>query len=184
MIRMRIRAVLEKKKLRVFFQDEARFGRINDPRACWAELGIRPKAHKQIIREYTYAYGAFCPKDGKMDSLILPSMDGTCMGLFLREIGRRYKKDLVLMVMDGAPCHNRGGKFILPGNIEVLQLPPYSPQLNPSENMWDEIREKYFVNESFTSMDHLEAHLVSSLAHYEQNPKTVQSITGWKWIIS
>ena len=184
MIRMKVLSVLEKKKLRVMFQDEARFGRINDPRACWAQPGVRPRCHKQIIREYTYAYGSFCPKDGQMDSLILPKMDHHCMGIFLRTVAKRYPKELILMVVDGAPCHNtKSDKIILPHNIELLHLPPYSPQLNPSENMWDEIREKFFINRSFDSMDHLEDHLIHALNHYENAPDTVQSIASWHWIL-
>jgi len=53
------------------FQDESRFGRITDPKRCWAPKGIRPVINKQMIREYTYAYGAFSPLDGRNDLLIL-----------------------------------------------------------------------------------------------------------------
>ena len=181
---MRVHAVLCRKNLRVMFQDEARFGRINDPRACWANKGVRPIAEKQIIREYTYAYGAFSPKDGQMDSLILPRMNAHCMGLFLREVGKRHPKEIILMVVDGAPCHSdKKGALLVPHNIELLHLPPYSPQLNPSENMWDDMREKCFINRSFDSMDHLEDHLSSSLLHYENSPQIVPSISAWNWII-
>jgi hypothetical protein len=72
MIRMKVKAVLERKNLRVMFQDESRFRRIDNPKRCWAQKGIRPETHKQIIREYTYLYGAFSPQDGRMDSYILP----------------------------------------------------------------------------------------------------------------
>lgn len=181
---MRVHSVLCKKKLRVQFQDETRLGRINDPRACWASPGDRPTLEKQIIREYTYAYGSFSPVDGQMDSLILPWMNIECLGIFLREVSRRHPKEIILMVVDGAPCHSiKTGKLILPHNIELLYLPPYSPQLNPSENMWDEIKEKDFMNKSFESMQHLEEHLALSLLKYEASPKTVQSITGWQWIL-
>lgn len=53
--------------LRVMFQDEARFGRINEPKRCWCRPGFRPNVGKQIVREYIYAYGAFSPKDGEAD---------------------------------------------------------------------------------------------------------------------
>ena len=80
--------------LRIFFQDEARFGRINDPRRCWARAGIRPVVSKQIVREYTYAYGAFCPQDGASSHFILPSMDGYCMTYFLRHVRKEFPDDL------------------------------------------------------------------------------------------
>ena len=58
------------------FQDEARFGRINKPKKCWSPKEVRPIVKSQIIRQYTYSYGAFSPKDGNCDFLILPSMTG------------------------------------------------------------------------------------------------------------
>ena len=172
---------MEMKPVRVMFQDEARFGRINDPRNCWAQRGIRPVTHKQIIREYTYAYGAFSPMDGNMDSLILPDMYANTMSIFLKEVSERHQRELILMVMDGAPCH-RSGILDIPNNIEILKLPPYCPQLNPSENMWNELREKAFSNRTFESMNHLEKHLCTTLQEYEKSPKTIQSITKCGWI--
>jgi hypothetical protein len=52
------------RRLRIMFADEARFGRINNPRQCWAPTGIRPQVAAQLIREFTYLYGTACPKDG------------------------------------------------------------------------------------------------------------------------
>ena len=164
------------------FQDEARFGRIDNPRCCWANSGTRPKTHKQIIREYTYLYGAFCPHDGRMDSLILPRMDTHCMNLFLQEVSQRYSTENILMVMDGAPCHTEGEALVVPENITILKLPPYSPQLNPAENMWAEIREKFFGNISFPSMSDLEKHLVAAALHYESSLEVVASVCNWDWM--
>lgn len=181
MIRTKIESLLIDLPLRVMFQDEARFGRIDDPSYCWAQPGIRPKANKQIVREYIYLYGGFCPMDGTMDSFILPHMDSFCMNHFLREVSKRHPENLILMVTDGAPCH-KGQEVTVPDNIRLLFLPPYCPQLNPSENMWDEMREKYFANHSFESMDELEEHLVSASLHYENHPDIVKSITNWEWM--
>ncbi len=183
MIRMRIESILETKPIRVMFQDEARFGRIDNPRDCWAQPKTRPRTHKQIIREYTYLYGAFSPRDGRMDCLILPHMNTTCMNIFLEEVSKRYPDEIILMVMDGAPCHNEGVLLSIPENIVILKLPPYSPQLNPAENMWDEIREKFFGNVSFASMAELESRLVESVRYYEGSQAVVRSISGWGWIL-
>lgn len=131
---------------------------------------------KQIVREYTYLYGAFNPVNGVTDTLILPFMDTPCMQLFVDEVGRRHHNELVLMVTDGAPCHTGEG-LILPDNMWILKLPPYTPEANPSENMWDEMREKWFPNITFDSIDALEDHLVQCARAYEASPKTVQSIT-------
>jgi hypothetical protein len=167
--------------IKVSFQDEARFGRISDPTRAWAMPGVRPITLSQIIREYTYAYGAFFPDDGESITMILPFMDSFCMNLFLKEVSQSHPHHLILMVIDGAPNH-RSQQYETPSNIRFLYLPPYCPQLNPSENMWDEMREKFFANIHFNSMKELEEHLCQTLIHYESNPQIVKSITNWEWI--
>ena len=164
------------------FQDEARFGRITIPRRCWCPSDIRAEAPQQIVREYTYAYVSLSPLDGKMDSLILPNMYAGTMTVFLEEISRRYPQNYILMVMDGAPCH-RAGTLKVPNNIEILQLPPYSPQLNPAENLWDELREKFFGNYVFRDMEAVEKQLVFGLLSLENDNRKIKKISGWKWII-
>ena len=120
------------------FQDEARFGRINDPKRCWSPKRTRPTVGKQIIREYTYAYGAVSPRDGAADFLILPVMTAVAMKVFLDELARRHDGQYILMIYDGAPCHSPGALNI-PDTMTVRTLPPYSPQLNPVENIWDDM---------------------------------------------
>jgi hypothetical protein len=131
--------------LRVMFQDEARLGRINSPRACWAPLPIRPSVAAQAVRQYTYLYGAISPKDGVGAYLVLPDMDTVCMQIFLDAVSAQFKHEYIAMVLDGAPNH-RTPRLKVPDNITLIFLPPYSPELNPKENIWDEIREKIFKN--------------------------------------
>ena len=167
----------------MFFQDEARFGRINEPQDCWAPKGCRPEVPSQIIREYTYAYGAVCPFDGDACYLILPAMNAICMDVFLKELSESHPQHFLLIVYDGAPCHSQNALSI-PDNIMLTKLPPYSPQLNPKENVWDDMREKFFHNLLFNSMKAVEDQLVKACIHYENNPKTILSITEWNWIIN
>jgi len=167
--------------LRVMFQDEARFGRINDPKRCWSPKGTRPTVGKQIIREYTYAYGAVCPRGGAADFLILPVMTAAAMNVFLKEVVQRHEGEFILMIYDGAPCHSPGALDI-PENMMVRTLPSYSPELNPAENIWDDMREKFFANIVFESMEAVENKLSEACIHYEENPETVQSITAFSWI--
>ena len=70
------------RRLRLRFQDEARCGRINDPRRGWAPKGLRPEAGMQIVREYTDAFGAVSPHDGTLDSLVLPLVTAEAMSIF------------------------------------------------------------------------------------------------------
>ena len=87
------------------------------------------------------------------------------------------------MVIDGAGWH-RVDENKLPKNIKLLKLPPYSPELNPVENIWDELREKFFHNRVFDSLDALEDQLEMGLKTLGQDQERVYSIVGWEWIIN
>jgi len=163
------------------FQDEARFGRINDPRRCWCRFGIRPVVGKQIVREYTYAYGAFDPKDGTADFLVLPCMNSENMSIFLKELSQWHPNNFILLICDKASCH-RSGALKIPNNIKILYLPAYCPQLNPSENMWDEIREKFFTNLVFNSLNDVIDKLIEAMNFYSKNQRIVKSITSFRWL--
>ena len=136
-----------------------------------------------VTQQYTYAYGAVSPQDGRFDSLVLPHVNADCMKIFLDEIAHRYPDDHVVMVLDGAGWH-KSKAFNLPDNLHLLFLPPYSPELNPQEHIWDELREKYFHNRVFDSLDALEDNLVAGLRNLEDSPDRVKSIAGWEWIIN
>jgi transposase len=169
--------------LKLMFQDEARFGRIADVRRCWAPKPMRPLCTAMLTHEYTYAYGAVDVCTGQLDSLILPNVNTICMQLFVNEVAARYPNERIVMVMDGAGWH-RSEALIAPTNMLLIRLPPYAPELNPVEHVWDELREKYFHNRVFESLTALEVHLEAALKHYELNPETLRSIVAWDWIIN
>ncbi len=174
---------LKGRKVRLMFQDEGRFGRINDPRRCWAPKGIRPESPAQLVREYMYAYAAVSPHDGVLDSLVLPEVNSDAMSIFLKEVSNRHPEEFILMVLDGAGWH-RAKALIVPDNMKLVPLPPYSPQLNPTENIWEEIREKWFPNIVFSSLDAVIDTLVEALRNLENDNKRVHSIAGFEWIIA
>ena len=130
--------------LRLMFQDEARFGRISDVRHCWDKKPHRPMVRAMLTQQYTYAYGAVSPLDGRFDSLILPWVNGDCMQFFVDEIAARYPHENIVMVMGGAGWH-KSQAMKLAENMRILFLPPYSPELNPQEHVWDELRESSFI---------------------------------------
>lgn len=165
------------------FQDEGRFGRISDPRRCWAPRGMRPDVPCQTVREYTYAYVAASPHDGVMDSLILPLVSEQAMSIFLREVSDRHPDEFILMVMDGAGWH-KAKALSVPKNMALIFLPPYSPQLNPVEHVWESIRENGFRNEVFNSIEAVENQLMESLVALEKDSASVASMTGFPWIVS
>jgi hypothetical protein len=163
------------------FQDEARFGRINSPKACWAPKRIRPEVRKQMVREYTHVFGAVSPKDGVHDSLVLPYANTSAMSYFLREVGRRHPGEHILMFMDRAGWHTSKALQV-PANMELGFLPPNSPELNPEEQVWDELREKFFGNKLFKSMGAVEDAAVKGLLHLEAAPLAMSRLTLRSWM--
>ena len=111
------------RQLRLTFQDEARFGRINDPRRCWAPQGVRPEVGMQIVREYIDAFGAVSPHDGTLDSLVLPVVTAEAMSNFLAEVARRHPDEFILMFLDGAGWHQANDLAVLK-NMRLEALPP------------------------------------------------------------
>ena len=163
------------------FADEARFGRINRPRPCWAPIGTRPEVASQLIREYIYLYGAVSPKDGTCVYLIMPTSNTACFQAFLDVLSRKFARQDILLVLDGAPNH-RCGDLALPDDVSLLFLPPYSPELNPKENLWDEIRED-LKSYALISIDAVRTKLKHAILYIERNPKLVQSITSFPYIV-
>jgi transposase len=169
--------------LRVMFQDEARFGRISDTRRCWCPKPHRPLCQSMVTQEYTYAYGAVSVINGDLDSLILPHVNGACMQIFLDEVASRHPEDRIIMILDGAGWHTAG--FLnIPDNMRLVSLPPYAPELNPMEHIWDDLREKWFHNRVFENINVLENNLENALQNMEGNIQRTSSIVSWPWIIN
>ncbi len=145
-------------------------------------LRTRPAVASQLIREYIYLYGAVSPKDGTCVYLIMPTSNTACFQAFLDLVARTFARQDVLLVIDGAPNH-RCSDLVVPDNISLLFLPPYAPELNPKENLWDEIREKIFKNYALKSIVAVRAKLKQAILYIERNPKTVQSITSFPYIL-
>lgn len=169
--------------MRVMFADEARFGRMNRPRPCWAPPGMRPKVACQLVREFVYLYGAVSPKDGACAFLILPSSNAECFQIFLDTLAKKFPRWHILLVIDGAGNH-RADELVVPANVTLERLPPYSPELNPQETIWDEIREKIFKNRAAKSMDEVCEKLVKGSLYIERNPELVKSMTSFPYIES
>ena len=167
--------------IRVMFQDEARFGRISDTRRCWCPKPVRPLCRAIVSQEYTYAYGAVSVMDGILDTLIIPYVNTNCMQIFLDEVASRHPGERIIMILDGAGWH-KSKLLKVPHNMRLVSLPPYSPELNPVEHIWDELQEKSFHNRVFDSLDSLEDHLEESLRNLEHDPERIHSIVSWPWI--
>jgi len=123
------------------FQDEARFGRMVRPKRCWA-APWRPVVSNGYEREFIYAYGAVSPHEGELDWQLCREMNTIRMGQFLARISQAHPTEFILIVLDGTSSH-KAKDLVVPENIRLLALPPYAPQLNPQEHIWDELLMKH-----------------------------------------
>ena len=169
--------------LRLMFEDEARFGRMSDPVRGWAPSACRPEVPTHRVREYPHVFGSVSPHDGERISLILPPADTPAMSLYLTEVSRRHPHEHILLFVDRAGGH-RSRALVLPDNLTLDWLPPYSPQGNPPERVGRELRRQPFGNHDYDSMDAVEAALERRLCQLESRPAQIQSLTGFDWIVN
>lgn len=165
------------------FQDEARFGRMVRIRRCWSPAPRRPVVDNGYERQFVYVYGAVSPLLGELDWMISPVMNTAQMSQFLLQVSHAHREDFIVMVVDGASSH-RSQDLQVPENVRLHRLPGYSPELNPQEHVWDELREKEFPNRVFDSMDGVIAQLRSGLPRLAANTQALRSLTAWPWIVS
>jgi len=125
--------------------DEAAFGRISEPSSCWAPSGVRPVIPCQMVREYMYAFGAVDPHSGDDCFIIAPKCNTEWTNLFLNELSIKFKDDYILLSMDNAGWHKSKGLKI-PENIRPCYIPPRTPEMNPIEQIWKEVRKRGFKN--------------------------------------
>ena len=172
----------DKRPLKVFFEDEASFGRISGYHRCWVPKADRAIVKKQQIREYLYAFTTVCPETGETCSIISPVCNTQAMGVLLDETSKMYAHYRIVMILDSAAWHTTN-KLAIPENITLLPLPPYSPELNPVEHIWDYIREqKKFKNHIFDSLDAVEAQLVTALNDLNDESEKLKSMCFFSWM--
>ena len=167
-------------KVRLMFEDEAGFGRINKPKRCWCAKGVRPVVPCHHIREYRYAFGAVEPITGESFFLVMPSCDTTCTNVFLRELSKTYTDDTILLVCDGAAWH-KSKTLVVPSNIKLLHIPPYTPEMNPIEQIWKQLRAMGFRNEIFQTLKDVVSRLCDTIRQLTAD--MVRSITARDWIV-
>ena len=169
--------------VRLMFQDEARFGRMVRIRRCWAPAPQRPVVDNGYEREFQYVYGAVSPLEGELDWRIGPVMNTEQRGTFLAQVSAAHPEEFIVMVVDGASSHIAQA-LVVPENIRLHRLPGYSPELNPQEHLWDELREKEFPNRVFSDMAGVVRTLETGLPRLAADRDRVRSICAWPWIVS
>jgi hypothetical protein len=131
-----------------------------------------------VVRESIYAFAVVAPSLGKMCSLLLPSVNTEAMNIFLEYVSQTFSGYFLVMQVDQASWHG-AKELVIPENIRLIKQPPYSPELNPVEHIWDDIREKYFHNRIFGSIALLTERLCEALNNLSDNPERVTSMTSF-----
>ena len=162
------------------FMDEAAFGRISEPTRCWAPAGIRPVVLCQMVREYTQVYGAVEPASGDDCFIIAPKCNTGWTNAFLSVLSEKFKRDYILLCADNAGWHKAKGLEI-PENIRLFYLPPRTPEMNPIEQLWPEIRKRGFKNKLHKTIGCVIDQLCDTLNSL--TPSTISSITARNWIV-
>ena len=169
--------------VRLMFQDEARFGRISDPRSCWSPAPVRPVVNLALVREFRYEYAAVSPWDGALDYMTAEKMNTESMSRFLEHVSQAHPADFMVMVLDGASSH-KSKELKVPENMALALLPPYSPELNPAEQLWNLLRKNYFANKVFDSLEAATQQAERGLSEMAANRDAMMSLTNWPWIKS
>lgn len=164
------------KRIETYFQDEARFGQQGTLAKGWARRGERFTAVRQTKYDWLYVIGAACPHTGHAVGMLSPYINVEVMNIFLELFAKEVPEDVhVVMVWDRAGFH-MGKELKVPGNITIVPLPPYSPELNPIENLWHYLRSHYWSNRVFKDYDELCDVAEMAWRHTCPAPATIQSV--------
>lgn len=139
----------------IMFSDEARFGTHSKLGHGWFTTGSRTAVKVKLGYKNFYVYGCASPITGKNFSILLPKANTECMNLFLDGMAREFKDSKVILVIDGAGWH-KSKDLVIPSNIELAYLPPYSPELNPIERLWQYIKKATIRNRIYETIEELE----------------------------
>jgi transposase len=164
---------------RAFAMDEARFGLKSWYRRRWCPRGLRPPWVVADRYEWLWLYAAVEPRSEKSFFLLLPCLDTQCFTLFLQRFRHTRRPKHVGLVLDNSPSHI-SGQVKWPKGVTPLRLPPYSPELNPVERFFKELRSQ-LANKVFENLEALEATLTHTLRTWQGNRQALSHLTYYPW---
>lgn len=166
----------------MWFQDEARVGLHLPKKRRLTARGIKPKQPFEPLYNYYWLYGAVEPESGESFFVELPRLDSDCFSAYLRELGRAYPETVNVVVLDNAPAHTAKAVQV-PANVVLVPLPPYCPELNPVERVWQWVRRRLDVfDESVRrNLDALREHVAEIVRGL--SAAQVSSLSGYAYIL-
>jgi hypothetical protein len=182
LIKNKLGATSSGSAIEIWFQDEARVGQKGTHTYIWAPIGSRPPMVRDNRHTSAYLCGAICPARGVGAAIIMPRINANAMSEHLKEISTQIQPGShAVLVCDGAGWHLTGGKLIVPENITLLHLPPYSPELNPMENVWDYLRSNKLSSLVWNSYDAIADACVAAWKFLVNDPERIRSIGTRSW---
>jgi hypothetical protein len=175
------RAAEDTRPVIIMAEDEGRFGLINTLRRCWAPKPLRPVVPRQMVRESLYVFAAVCPQLGHVTALILPYANSQMMTLFLAHVAAELSAYCMVMLVDRAGWH-LSHQVTVPENMRFLPQLPGSPELNPTEHLWDDLRENETANHHFDALEHLETALCGGINRLAADPERLRSMTNFPYM--
>ena len=170
------------KTIEVGFQDEACVGQKGSLEYIWAPIGSRPAMVRDSRHDSVHLFGAICPARRIGAAIIMPAVNTKAMNEHLAEISTQVAPSAhALLVCDGAGWHQRGSRLIVPGNITRLPLPPYAPELNPMENVWDYLRGNKFSSLVWGTYDAIVEACRRAWLFLTDDPDRIASIGTRQW---
>jgi transposase len=142
-------------RIEVWHQDEARFGQKGSLTRVWARRGSRPRRVRQDGRESLYVLTAVCAASGASVGLVMPELNTAVVNLFLEEFSRGLDPGVhAVLLWDNAGYHTGGG-LVVPANVSLVGLLPYSPELNPVEDLWHYLRSHHWSHRVYPDYEAL-----------------------------
>ncbi len=164
--------------MRLFAQDESRLGLHESVRRRLTARGVKPLQRLFPRYEYFWLYAAVEPTTGDSLELEMPALDLACVQAFLDEFSGRFPESLNLLVWDGAPAHI-AHRLVIPSNVLLVQLPAYSPELNPVERLWEDLRYR-LGSELPRSLSALKERAAELIRAY--SPERLTSLCGYDYL--
>lgn len=165
----------------IFFQDEMRYGLISNYRRSWSPVGVRTIIDNQQAFFNRYLFSAIAPLSG--ESFHLMGFEGntsTLIALFFDELEKAFPDKHIVVVFDNAPSHRP--KIVQERkNLTCIFLPPYSPELNPVERFFEEVR-KSTANQIFKTLEEQEAVIEAAVKKLSLDESGMRRLTGYEWI--
>ena len=169
------------KPIEVWFQDEARIGQKGTLAYVWARQGTRPRAVQDTRYTSAYLFGAVCPQRGAGADLVMPRANTESLNAHLIEIADSIAPDAhAVLIMDGAGWH-KSDDLVVPENISLLKLPPYAPELNPVEMIWQYLRRNKLAHRLYETYEDIVEACCEAWNFLIASPETITSIAAREW---